>query len=57
MIADTEKQFRTSELPKEVSQAQVLLQEHNTKKEQIEGMLHASHERGEEIVVRVRQQV
>lgn len=57
LISDTEKQLHGGQLPRDVTAAEQLLAEHERKKDEIESMLSASHNEGEEIVVRVRQQV
>ncbi len=56
LIEDTEKEYNKSELPTEVVQAQLQLKEHESNKAKMEKLIDFSHEEGEQIVVRVRQQ-
>jgi len=57
LIEDTEKEYAGTELPSEVTRAQVMLREHEANHERINQLIGLSHNEGEQIVVRVRQKV
>ena len=57
LIESTEQEYQASDLPKDVTRAELQLREHEAAKEKMEKMIDFSHEEGEQIVTRVRQQV
>lgn len=57
LIETTEKEFQAQELPKDLSKAELMLREHEENRIKIKELIDFSHEEGEQIVVRVRQQV
>ena len=57
LIETTEKEFKGQELPKDLEKAEVMLREHESSRVKIKEMIDFSAEEGEQIVVRVRQQV
>ena len=57
LIEKTEKEYSAADLPKELTSAEMLLREHEASRSKIKHLIDYSAEEGEEIVVRVRQQV
>ena len=57
LIEKTEKEFSTADLPKEVDKARLMLREHESNRERMSELISFTTEEGEQIVIRVRQQV
>lgn len=57
LIEKTEKEYKNAELPSEVTKAELLLREHGVNRDKMGELINFSAEEGEQIVVRVRQQV
>ena len=56
MIAQTEVEYSTKQLPSNLTNAQILLNEHKSNKYKLKSLIDKALNEGEEIVVRVRQQ-
>ena len=52
-----EQEYEGTELPSEVTRAQVMLREHESNRDRMNQLIGLSHNEGEQIVVRVRQKV
>ena len=57
LIAKAETEYSKSELPKELTKAELMLREHESSRDRISELIKFTSEEGEQIVVRVRQQV
>lgn len=57
MIETTETEYRNADLPSDVTKAHLQLKEHDANRVKVQKLIEFSHEEGEQIVVRVRQQV
>ena len=57
MTEQTEIEYKTSQLPSNLGNAKLLLAGHRSNKEKLAGLIDKTVNEGEEIVVRVRQQV
>jgi len=57
MIQSAERQYSAAELPLEPTKAEMMLREHEASRSKVKSMLDCTADEGEEIVVRVRQQV
>ena len=57
LIQNAEREFSTSELPLEPTKAEMMLREHEASRSKVKQLLDCTANEGEEIVVRVRQQV
>jgi len=57
LIEKTEREYAGTEFPKELTTAQLLLREHEASRNKIRNLIDTTAEEGEEIVIRVRQQV
>ena len=56
-IETAEKEYSSADLPMEPTKAQLLLREHESTRSKIKHLVDFTSEEGEEIAVRVRQQV
>jgi len=57
MIQNAEREFSSAELPLEPTRAEMMLREHEASRSKVKHLLDSTADEGEEIVVRVRQQV
>ena len=57
LIDSTEQEYHVTALPADVVNAEGMLNQHDAKKQKIEEIINFSSQEGEQIVVRVRQQV
>jgi len=57
MIQNAEREYSSAELPLEPTKAQMMLREHEASRSKVKNLLDCTTDEGEEIVVRVRQQV
>jgi len=57
MIQNAERQYSSAELPLEPTKAEMMLREHEASRAKVKSLLDSTADEGEEIVVRVRQQV
>ena len=57
MIQSAEREYSTAELPLEPTKAEMMLREHEASRSKVKQLLDSTADEGEEIVVRVRQQV
>jgi len=57
MIENAEREYSSAELPLEPTKAELMLREHEASRSKVKNLLDSTADEGEEIVVRVRQQV
>jgi len=57
MIQNAEREYSSAELPLEPTKAEMMLREHEASRSKVKNLLDCTTDEGEEIVVRVRQQV
>ena len=57
MIQNAEREYSSAELPLEPTKAEMMLREHEVSRSKVKNLLDSTADEGEEIVVRVRQQV
>ena len=57
LIETTEQEYHSAELPTDITKANLQLKEHDANRVKVQKLIEFSHEEGEQIVVRVRQQV
>ena len=57
MIQNAEREYSSGELPLEPTKAEMMLREHEASRSKVKNLLDCAADEGEEIVVRVRQQV
>ena len=57
MIQTAEREYSSAELPLEPTKAEMMLREHEASRSKVKSLLDCTANEGEEIVVRVRQQV
>ena len=57
LIQNAEREYSSAELPLEPTKAEMMLREHEASRSKVKSLLDGTADKGEEIVVRVRQQV
>jgi len=57
MIQSAEREYSSAELPLEPTKAELMLREHEASRSKVKSLLDCTADEGEEIVIRVRQQV
>ena len=57
LIQNAEREYSSAELPLEPTKADMMLREHEASRSKVKNLLDCTADEGEQIVVRVRQQV